>query len=89
MCPYCGQKVLKGAMRCMGCSKILKTPEEQSASIQKIKESKKKSDIGGLLKIIILLLAIGIIYYFFSEQIVELIRQNVKTIVRAIERSVR
>ncbi len=72
-------------MRCVGCGKILKTPEEQSASIRKIEESKKKSDLGGLLKIIILLLAVGIIYYFFSEQIVELVRQNVKTIVRAIE----
>ncbi len=72
-CPSCGQRVLKGAMRCPKCGKILKSPEEQLASIQKLKESKKTFDIGKLLKFIILLLAIGIIYYFFSDEIVELI----------------
>ncbi len=72
-CPNCGQKILKGAMRCAGCGKILKTREEQIASIQKRKELKKRFDIGGLLKIIILLLVIGIIYYYFSDQIIEFI----------------
>jgi uncharacterized membrane protein YvbJ len=72
-CPNCGQKILKGAMRCVGCGKILKTPEEQLASIQKLKESKKRFDIARLLKIIVLLLAIGIIYYYFSAQIIEFI----------------
>lgn len=72
-CPHCGQRVLKGALRCTGCGKILKSPEEQLASIKKLKESKKGFNTGKLLKFIIFLLAIGIIYYFFSDQIVELI----------------
>ncbi len=72
-CPHCGQRVLKGALRCKSCGKILKSPEEQLASIKKLKESKKGFNTGKLLKFIIFLLAIGIIYYFFSDQIVELI----------------
>jgi len=74
ICPFCGQKIIKGAMRCVKCRKILKTPEEQLASIQKVKESKKGFNIAKLMKFIIWLLAFGIIYYFFSDRIVELIR---------------
>jgi len=73
-CPYCGQRVLMGAMRCLKCGKILKTPEEQIYSIQKLKESKEGFKTGRYLKTIILLCAIGIIYHLFADQIVELIR---------------
>jgi hypothetical protein len=62
-----------GAMRCVGCGKILKTPEEQAASIQKLKESKKSFNIGRFIRFIILILVIATIYYFFSEDIIELI----------------
>jgi DNA-directed RNA polymerase subunit RPC12/RpoP len=73
-CPYCGQRVLMGAMRCLKCGKILKTPEEQMSSIQNLKESRKGFNTGRYLKFIILLIAIGIIYNFYSDQIVGLIR---------------
>ncbi len=73
-CPHCGQRVLKGAMRCTGCGKILKSPEEQLASIKKFKESKKRFNTGKLLKFIIFLLAAGIIYHYYSEEIIEFIR---------------
>lgn len=73
-CPYCGQKVIKGATRCVGCSRILKTPAEQAVSIQRLRESKKRFDIGRLLEFIILLVVIGIIYYFFSDRIIGFIR---------------
>jgi hypothetical protein len=62
-----------GAMRCVGCGKILKTPEEQADSIKKLKESKKSFNIGRFFRLIILILVIAILYYFFSEQIIELI----------------
>ncbi len=68
-CPHCGQKILKGAMKCVGCGKILKTPEEQKASIDRFMESKKKFNTAGLIKFIIFLLAIGVFYYFFSDRI--------------------
>jgi len=73
-CPYCGQKVLMGAMRCLKCGKILKTPEEQMSSIQQFKESGKGFKTGRYLKIIFLLFAIGIIYLFFADQIGEVFR---------------
>ncbi len=72
-CPHCSQKVLKGAMRCTSCGKILKSPEEQLASIKKYKESKKKFNTGKLIKFIIFLLAAGIIYHYYSEEIIEFI----------------
>ncbi len=75
ICPYCGQKVLKGAMRCLQCGKIQKTPEEQLASIQMLKESKKSFDTKKLLKFILFIFAVSIIYYFFSEEIIEIIRK--------------
>ncbi len=73
-CPYCGKRVLRGAMRCIGCGKILKSPEEQMASIEKLKGTRKKSNIGAIIKFILLLFAIGLIYYFFSDKIIAFIR---------------
>ena len=74
-CSYCGQRILRGAMRCMKCGRILKTPEEQIASIQKLRESKKSFNTDKLIKFIILLFAIGLVYYFFSEQIIEFLHK--------------
>ncbi len=59
----------------MKCGRILKTPEEQIASIQKLRESKKSFNTDKLIKFIILLFAIGLIYYFFSNQIIELLHK--------------
>jgi hypothetical protein len=72
-CPYCGQKVLKGALRCVGCRKILKTPEEQAESLERLKSLKKKFNLSGLIKFILFLISLGLIYHFFSEQILEFI----------------
>ena len=69
ICPYCGQQVLKGALRCVQCNKILQTAQEREVLIQKFKESKKSYGIRKLLKFIILLIAFGIIYFFFSDHI--------------------
>ena len=73
-CPHCSQTILKGAMKCTGCGKTLKSPEEQLASIKKLKESKKGFNTGKLIKFIIFLLATGIIYHYYSEEIIEFIR---------------
>jgi len=75
ICPYCGQQVLKGALRCGRCNKILQTPQEREVLIQKFKESKKSFDIGKLLKFIILLIAFGIIYFFFADYIFKFIHE--------------
>ncbi len=73
-CPHCGQKVLKGAMKCVGCSRTLKSPEEQLAAIQEFKKSKKSFDLRGFLRLVIMLVSISIIYYFFSDRIISFIR---------------
>lgn len=73
ICPKCRQKVLIGATRCMSCSAVLKTVEEQKAMIKKFTEQKKEFDKGALLKFIIYLIALGIIYFVFSEEIMAVI----------------
>jgi len=68
-CPHCGKPVLKGAMRCVGCGKILKTPEQQLDSIQKMRESRRSADFGWIIRLILFLAAAGVAYYFFAEEI--------------------
>lgn len=72
-CPYCSQKILKGALKCPGCSRILQTPEEREALFQKYKTPRKKSGIVKLLKLLVLLLAVGGIVYLFLEDILRLV----------------
>lgn len=73
ICPQCGKKILKGAMRCAMCGSILKSSEEQIAAIKKIRESKKKFNVGRLIKFIVFIIAAGIIYYLYSDRIAEFI----------------
>ena len=80
-CPHCGKQVMKGAMRCIGCGKILKTAEQQQASIERHKESKEKSFFGKFLKFlffILFLIAASIIYRNYSDQIMTLINSLLK-----------
>ena len=73
ICPKCGQKVLIGATRCLSCRAVLKTEEEQKAMIKKFTEQKKGFNKAALLKFIIYLIALGIIYFIFSEEIMAVI----------------
>jgi uncharacterized membrane protein YvbJ len=75
ICLYCGQKILKGALRCGRCNKILQTAQERKFLIEKFKESKKSFDIKKLIKVIIVLIAFGIIYFFFSDHIFTFIHE--------------
>jgi len=74
-CAYCGKKILKGAMKCPGCGKILKTPEEQLTSIRKLRESKKKFNIVGLIESIAVIAALGVLFSYFSEPVISFIRR--------------
>jgi uncharacterized membrane protein YvbJ len=71
-CPHCGKTVIKGAMRCLGCGKILKTAEEQAASIERLKQSKKKMQFMGIVKFVLFIIVILVLYYVFSEEITDL-----------------
>lgn len=76
-CPYCGRKIIKGAMRCLGCGRILKTADEQQESIRRFKESQKSFAFGKLLKFIffiLFLLALGVVWQFYSDRIVAFIK---------------
>ena len=73
ICPKCRNKVLIGATRCMSCSAVLKTEEEQKAMIKNFMEQKKGFDKAALVKFILYMIAFGIIYYFFSEEIMAVI----------------
>jgi uncharacterized membrane protein YvbJ len=75
-CPHCGQKILKGAMRCTGCGKILKTQEEQVGAIRNYTASKKRFDALKILKNILLFLIIGFLIYYFSEEILTFIKNT-------------
>lgn len=72
ICPGCGQKVYAGAMRCARCGTSLLTLEEQIERIERLKNQKKPTNIRGrVIKTLFLLSIAGIVYYFFSDQILE------------------
>ena len=73
ICPYCGQQILKGAMRCLACGRILKTPEEQAEAIERLRKAKKGFNFGGLVKFLSFLCAAAVLYYFFSDELKELL----------------
>lgn len=74
ICPGCGQKVLRGAMRCMRCGQPLITLQEQLDRIEKLKRIKKGRGAGGLVVFVLLLLASGLAYHFFSGSILAFVR---------------
>ena len=72
ICPYCGRNIIKGAMKCMGCGKILKTPEEQMRSYEKQKASQETSIFTKVIKfvlLVLLILAAGVVYKLYGDQI--------------------
>jgi polyferredoxin len=75
-CPYCHQTVFKGAMRCVACGKILQTPEERIATIEKL-QSKPKFNMKRFLKWIVTIITLGVLYYFFSERLIEIIKNTI------------
>lgn len=75
-CPYCDQKVIKGAMRCVSCGKILQTPEERIGTIEKL-QSKRKFNMRRFLHYGFLIILLGVLYYFFSERLTEIIKNTV------------
>lgn len=72
-CPYCEQKILKGAMRCPACRRILLTPEDQLDTIEKIMNIEKGFNFGKLIKSILVLLALWAVYYYFYDRILDFI----------------
>ncbi len=75
-CPYCQRPVVKGAMRCVACGKILQTTEERIDTLEKL-QSKKKFNVKRLLKWTVMIIISGVLYYYYSEKIIEIIRDNI------------
>ncbi len=48
----------------MSCGKMLTTPEKQTAAIDHVEASHKKSRIATVIRIIVFLIIIGVVYYF-------------------------
>ncbi len=69
ICPYCGQQILKGAMRCVACGRILKTPEEQAEAIERLRKGKRGFVFGRLIRFLVIFCAVAVLYYFFSDEI--------------------
>jgi hypothetical protein len=65
-------------MRCVACGKILQTPEEQIATLEKL-QTKKKFNIKRFLKCTIILVVLGVLYYHFSERFIEIIKKLIGT----------
>lgn len=64
-CQGCGQKVVKGAMRCTRCGTLLITPEEQLARVRMAVDAKKGSAVARFLKWTVFLAAVaGGAYYW-------------------------
>ena len=80
-CPYCGKKIIKGAMKCMGCGKLLKTAEEQQRSIDRYKESQASSFAGKLFKFVLFVVVVagaGVVYRFYGGQIIRFVSSLLK-----------
>jgi uncharacterized membrane protein YvbJ len=76
VCPYCGTSVLKGAMRCVSCGKLLKTPDEQAESVRRLTAKKKKPfNFRGLIKLLFLLAAAGYVYFYYSDSVIQFVRE--------------
>ncbi len=75
-CPYCHKTIFKGAMRCVACGKILQTPEERIATIEKL-QSKPKFNMKRFLKWIVMIITLGVLYYYFSERLIEIIKNTI------------
>lgn len=82
LCPDCGGKVPKGAMRCLHCSRLLRTPEERLSYIERFKASGRSPGKWRLLKPLLVLLLLGAVYYLFSEEIDDFIRRVLNETVR-------
>ncbi len=72
-CPYCHQRVFKGAMKCVACGRILQTPEERVAIIEKL-QAKKKFDMRKFLNWTVKIIILGILYYYFADKLIEIIK---------------
>ena len=64
-------------MRCVGCGKILQTPEEQIAIIEKL-QSKQKFNMNRLLNYIVTIILLGVLYYYFSERLIQIIKNIIR-----------
>jgi hypothetical protein len=71
LCAYCGSNILRGAMRCVSCGKILKTPEEQSDAIRQMVKGRNKFTFRKIFKLFLFLTASGAVYYFYADRILE------------------
>lgn len=77
-CPYCGKKIMKGAMRCMACGKILKTAEEQQASIERYKQAKQTDWFSKFVKFIFfifILITAAVVFTRYGDSLTEFIKQ--------------
>jgi uncharacterized membrane protein YvbJ len=74
-CPYCGKSVMKGAMRCVSCGKLLKTPDEQAESIRQLTSKTKKFNFRGMIKLLFLLAAAGYVYFYYSDSVIQFVRE--------------
>ena len=80
-CPHCGKPIIKGAMRCMGCGKILKTAAEQQRSIDRYKETQETSFFAKLFKFFffaVVILVLAVAYKLFGNEIRHFISAFVK-----------
>ena len=77
-CPHCGREIMKHAMRCPGCGKVLKTAKEQDASYRRLKESQKSSGLGKIIKFIVIVGVIAAVAYNFQDEILELVEGFLK-----------
>lgn len=72
-CPFCGGNILKGALKCTSCGKLLTTAEEQQEAITKHLDSNKKSGIKGLIVKIVIALTVIYLGFRFYDKILSLI----------------
>lgn len=69
LCAHCGSNIIRGAMRCVSCGKILKTPEEQSEAIRQMVKGQDGFKLRRIFKLIVFFILSGAVYYFYADWI--------------------
>jgi len=56
----------------VACGRILQTPEERIAIVEKL-QAKPKFNMKKFFKWIFMIIILGVLYYYFSERLIEVI----------------
>lgn len=77
-CPFCGGNILKGALKCTSCGKLLTTAEQQQEAIEKHKDTNSETNYLGLIIKLAIIIATSTFVYKNYSSILETLKNIMK-----------